>query len=684
MRNQNHLLVALTLIVNLPAVGMTQSQPAYETETWELGRSLIWAHPGQDGALADPNNWLRTDGSVATSPPGRYTDVRLPPAKSLYRVRGRRTDQVRHLTVERNGLFGGKHRDEVEVWGNVHLKAGGFAYYVSVRGDKHTFFKLDASEFPTPENKRVVHHTSRFVGLDRRCQGHIAHKFQVCKYGSASVELIGKFGISDEIMVQHGRLIVSDELRFSGATGKGALEVFDGGILEIQSGACVAPFTPDNRKCVYNVNIYRNGMLQAGSPERPLTRDARLLLGYAEQDKPGRSGLYAAIGSMLRVYSADPKTARLVISATSSDPSFFDGQGERVGDPNQGAQGNTGIALQLAGDMHLNGVHFDYVCQGGIGVVGAQPPPTWSHVTWGSHNASAPPVLFGELAAKADVYYHPRTDQQSEYGLTLRAVAEMKAHLEEMDPFRLRTLPPSTTPPSTLRHCRPVLQVNTATGTKSFPPKHDAFLQNGQPSNSVYLRVRPGNRIAYLKFNVSGLSADVRDATLRLTESGDPGRGTLRVYRGSHNNWTEETITADNAPDKAGEVDSHTGAVDAGQAIAFNLSSLVKQDGVYSFIIEMDRGGNDVSFASKENKGYGTMIRPETVIFNEPIDVNIQTRVPGAKIRFTLDGSEPVKTSALYTGPIRLTKTTRVTAKAYKPGVGFSPVFSTTYVINAQ
>jgi len=69
------------------------------------------------------------------------------------------------------------------------------------------------------------------------------------------------------------------------------------------------------------------------------------------------------------------------------------------------------------------------------------------------------------------------------------------------------------------------------------------------------------------------------------------------------------------------------------------------------------------------------------VIFDEPIDVTIETRVPGTTIRYTLDGTEPVKTSPLYEGPIRLDETTRLTVKAYKPGMGFSPVFTTTYVI---
>lgn len=679
-RFTNSLTTMLAVSVMFATVCFAASQPAYLTETWEPTRMLIWASPGQDGAFNEAVNWRLPDGTTAKMPPDRTTDILLPAAEKLYTVSGDRTDQVRHVTVEKNGRLSGAHRNEIEIWGNCRAKAGGFVKYISIRGDKHTVFEIEGSEYPSPENGQVLHHPGRRLDQSQFSRSHICHKFQVCKFGTASVEFLGKLGVSDEIMVQHGKMIVSGEFRYSGTTGKGALEVFDGGILELQSGACVAPFTPDNRKCVYNVNVYRNGTLQAGSPERPLTRDARLLLGYAEQDKPGRSGLYAATGSVLRVYTADPKTARLVVSATSCDPTFYGGRGQRVGDPDQAARGNTGIALLLGGDMHLDGVHFDYVCQGGIGVAGAQQPATWANVTWGSHNAGAPSTLFGEPAANANVYYHPRADQRSEYGLTVTAVAEMEAYLEKTDPFRIRSLPPSTAVPSALRNSRPLLQVTTATGTKSILPEHDVFLQNGRPSNSRDLRVRPGDRIAYLKFTVSGLSDEVQEATLRLTESGDPGNGTVRLYRGSHNNWTEDTITAANAPNKDGEIDRYSGAVEPGQAIEFDLSTLITQNGIYSLILEMDKGGNDVSFASKDSNGPSIMIRPEAVIFKEPVDVIIQTRVPGAKIRYTLDGSEPVKTSPVYTGPIHLTKTTRIMAKAYKPGVGFSPVFSTTYV----
>jgi hypothetical protein len=481
--------------------------------------------------------------------------------------------------------------------------------------------------------------------------------------------------------VQHGRVIVGDEFRYSGATGKGALEVFDGGILELQSGACVAPFIGSNRKSVYNVNIYRNGTLQAGSPERPLTSDARLLLGFVENDQPGRSGLYAAVGSLVRVFTTDPTKARLVISAISSDPEFYDGNGEPVGDPAVAAHGNTGIALQLAGDTDLNGVHFDYVSAGGIGLAGGEQPGSWSNVTWGAHNAGEPESLFGELAAGGNVYYHSRSDERSEYGLTVRAVAEMVEYMETRDPFRLHTLPPNIKGQDSTKDFRPVLQVETAAGAQRyFLPRDDAFLQNGQPVNSGQLSVKPGNRITFLKFDVSGVGADARSATLKLTENGDVGNGTLRVYKGSHSNWTETSITLDNAPGKQGELDSVSGSVKVSQTVEFDVSSLITGDGVYSVIVDMDKGGNDIAFSSKENKSYNFMERPEALIFKEPIEVTIETRTPGAKIRYTLDGTEPTRTSPVYEGPIPLNKTTRLMARAYKLGVGFSPVFSTTYV----
>jgi hypothetical protein len=506
-------------------------EPAYRTEVWPEGRTLIWAHPGQGGEIDDPSNWRTASGDAVTAIPDRNTDIVLPASESLYIVKGGRVNQVRHVTIESQALLTGKHRNEVEIWGNCWVKVGGYVKYVSVRGDKHSYFRLDEGVFPTAENELKYMHPSRRVPFEKQCRSQISHKFQVCKYGTASVEMIGNIGASDEVMLQHGKMIINGDFRFSGVTGKGAFEIYDGGILELQSGARIAPFDPSNRKCVYNMDIYRNGVIQAGSPERPLTKDAYLLLGFAENDKPGRTGLFSAVGSMIRVYSADPAKARLIISSTSSVEGFHTGLGNLVGNPTEKASGKKGIAIQLAGDIQLDGVVFDYVSEGGIGLADPGWIQQWKHISYGPHCAATPEKLVGPLAASVNVnaYYHDRgSDQASEYALTVTAMKKMADYLEQADPFVLNT----------------------------------------EPVNTEIATIGKGKKI-----NV-----------------------------------------------------------------------------------------------------------PVAVIFERPVQVTIQSKVPGARIRYTTDGSEPAKDSPQYTGPFTISRTTKILVKAYKPGMGFSPTYSTTYV----
>lgn len=344
---------------------------------------------------------------------------------------------------KKNAELVGKHRNELEIWGNVDVKEDGWIHFISIRGDKDTYFNIEDSVFPG--DGRTYRHCSKWPPKERCCNSQISHKFQICKIGTKSVEFLSNVGVSDEVMLQHGKCIISGDFRFSGATNKGAFEVYDGGILEIQSGGRIAPFINDNRKAVYNINIYRNGVLQAGSPERPLTEDATLALGFAVNDKPGRSGLYAALGSFIRVYSADPRRARLVVTSITADKDFVDGQGRKVGDRSERAKGNKGVMLQLAGDVKLNGVHFDYIAENGIGLFDEDSFHDWNNVSFGSKCASrSERDLVTKMKADPNSYYHGRGDQKSEYGLTLKAVSSMNQHLGEYDPFQLQALPENT------------------------------------------------------------------------------------------------------------------------------------------------------------------------------------------------------------------------------------------------
>jgi hypothetical protein len=507
----------------------TPAKPAYQTEEWPAARKLTWANPGTGGEFATPANWKTEAGQPATAAPDRDTDIVLPASETIYDVKGSRTNQVRHANVGRGARLGGGHRNELEIWGNLEVQPGGRVLFISIRGTKHTFVHLIGAEFPTPANRQTLSHPSTRVAADKQNAAQISHKFQVAKVGTASVEMLGNIGISDEVMLQRGRMIVSGDFRWSGVTSKGSLEIYDGGILEIQSGGRVAPFESRNNKAVFNLNIYRNGAIQAGSPERPLTSDAYLLLGFAENEKPGLTGLYAALGSMMRVYTADPKKARLVVSAITSVPDFFDGKGRPVGKPEEKAVGTKGIAMQLAGDVRLENTLFDYVSVGGIGV--AEPGMTndWKNIEFGPHCAAPAGQLFSTMKADPNSYYHARGDMKSEFALTVTAMKSMDQYLEVADPFALRSLPENTT-----------------------------------------------------------------------------------------------------------------------------IKSVGGDNGIKT---------------------------PVAVVFKEPVTVSLTSKVPGARMRYTLDGTEPTKDSPVYEVPIRIEKTTRIMAKAFKTGVGFSPTFTTTYVI---
>jgi len=64
-------------------------------------------------------------------------------------------------------------------------------------------------------------------------------------------------------------------------------------------------------------------------------------------------------------------------------------------------------------------------------------------------------------------------------------------------------------------------------------------------------------------------------------------------------------------------------------------------------------------------------VTPEQACFTSPIAVTMSTPIEGARICYTLDGSEPTACSPVYRGPIRLTPTTAV--KAMLCGAGVSP-----------
>jgi uncharacterized repeat protein (TIGR03806 family) len=67
--------------------------------------------------------------------------------------------------------------------------------------------------------------------------------------------------------------------------------------------------------------------------------------------------------------------------------------------------------------------------------------------------------------------------------------------------------------------------------------------------------------------------------------------------------------------------------------------------------------------------------------YANPVEVALQDDEPGAAIRYTLDGSRPTSSDALYDKPIRLAGPATVRAKAFKPGFTKSITTQETFII---
>lgn len=135
--------------------------------------------------------------------------------------------------------------------------------------------------------------------------------------------------------------------------------------------------------------------------------------------------------------------------------------------------------------------------------------------------------------------------------------------------------------------------------TKTFTPTDDTYLESGTNQNNDLLRVEPGRRITYLKFNVSGVS-NITDAKLKLRVDSDAGSGTIRAYKGTSNSWSEGSLSNSNAPGKGTQVANRSGTWDVGTTYTLDVDTLVSGNGTVTVILEMDAGGNDAAFSSSE------------------------------------------------------------------------------------
>ena len=86
---------------------------------------------------------------------------------------------------------------------------------------------------------------------------------------------------------------------------------------------------------------------------------------------------------------------------------------------------------------------------------------------------------------------------------------------------------------------------------------------------------------------------------------------------------------------------------------------------------DYERGTDDAAAPHSLTRGEVVSIPYTTQnvsLFTDPIAVALATTTSGAEIRYTLDGSEPTETSALYAAPVPVDRSLTLKAKGFKPG----------------
>nr|NIR47425.1 DNRLRE domain-containing protein [candidate division KSB1 bacterium]NIR69995.1 DNRLRE domain-containing protein [candidate division KSB1 bacterium]NIS23018.1 DNRLRE domain-containing protein [candidate division KSB1 bacterium]NIT69876.1 DNRLRE domain-containing protein [candidate division KSB1 bacterium]NIU23525.1 DNRLRE domain-containing protein [candidate division KSB1 bacterium] len=161
--------------------------------------------------------------------------------------------------------------------------------------------------------------------------------------------------------------------------------------------------------------------------------------------------------------------------------------------------------------------------------------------------------------------------------------------------------------------------VTAGSGTITFLATDDAYVRSSRDSSNygddIELKVRlsSATRMAYLKFNVSGLSGTVQSAVLRLgvLDGSDDGGSVYSVsnsYEGTATPWDEEGLIWANRPPLPASPLSSVGAVSFGQAAEFDVTTAIVGDGIYSFAVK-NNSTDLANYSSKE--GFS---QPELVI----------------------------------------------------------------------
>jgi len=368
---------------------------AYAKQVWPKTRVLVWAKPGtpaKDGWEA--KYWLE-DGKPATKPFDTDSDLVLPGGGgymvSLSNGRKYQPSAFRHLTVGNGACVAG----HFSVKGNIWVKAGGGVIYLdSAVGGGNTFWRFD----------------NLSGGWNRRGNALVDH-FHFKKDKEASTEFIGIFSSEDNWQFHSGIFIVAPQSEL-GMGNRTAAIIDTEATVVIMSGG----YLTRRSNCDWDTDLTVKGKLLAGLPERPLTSDARLGLGWKSKGSvlgtkgggraagPNDYGMIIAEGGSLTVHSSDPAKARLLINCAKRDDDWGQISIISRGHPLEGEPAIAKLKelprltdMVIKGEVTWGGICLDDLLLGGIQVK-TKPPLTGKGApSFGRGNAGKPDELFIDI-----------------------------------------------------------------------------------------------------------------------------------------------------------------------------------------------------------------------------------------------------------------------------------------------
>ena len=385
-------------------------------EKWPEARLLIWGRADTMSArsrppsnVADPANWIdAATGKAPATGPDMDADLIFPDADRKYRIKGKGL-ACRHLTVGRNADVQPGGGRGLSVFGNLWVRRGGNLYVyrrIIFTGNRHTFCRED---WPADGERKTLHDTGTITRFDRQNpKANVWKRYplsaeQMSYFMShdkpkGSTEIRGCVSCKDEFRVAAGTFIVGRDSRFFNCEAA-SLHVGQAGTIVLMDGAMLG-----KRGNQFILDCASQGAITGGAPDRPLKRDARLGLGYAnwmnlsfpEEERKyaaSRYGMFSgSFSGKLIGYPAKGSNATLVIGWHGIS-AWIGHRGWTMTDKfyDLYARLQPKITIWVSAETKVENVRFDDLHRGGIVLPNVSIMKQWKSVSFGSGCLSKDP-----------------------------------------------------------------------------------------------------------------------------------------------------------------------------------------------------------------------------------------------------------------------------------------------------